>query len=437
MADTAHPLQEDTPVLPSSFRKLSPREKRRILESLLELSPQEMQASAPAEEMVDLADVMVESAVGVMPVPLGIATGIRIDGIRTNIPMAVEEPSVVAAATFAGQLISRGGGGFETAGTGQVMTAQIAIDDTGPGAVEAVQKAERDLHRELTGILQPMTARGGGYRGIEATVLPDSGLFVVYLHVDTCDAMGANLINTAAEALRSPLERITGGTVLMAILTNGAPRRRSRASFSIPVEKLARGTYDGPTMAKRIVRANEFAHTDRLRAVTHNKGIMNGITALATATGNDTRAIEAAVHAWAARDGEYRALTDYRVQDGCLEGSLELPLAMGTVGGAVGFHPVSSFALKVLFMDSSVEPSASRLQRVAAALGLAQNFAAISALVSEGIQHGHMRRHARRLAWKAGARHQEIQDLADRIWNAGKFNLEAAQTLLATLRRES
>ncbi|TVR72943.1 MAG: hydroxymethylglutaryl-CoA reductase, degradative [Spirochaetaceae bacterium] len=423
-------------LLPAAFRKLEAREKRRILETMLQLTPDEVSATNPGGEMIDLADVMVESAVGVMPIPMGIASGIKVDGVPTNIPMAVEEPSVVAAATFAGRLVTQAGGGFTTAGTGQVMTAQVAIDDVAPGALTAVRAAEKDLKEELREILGPMTRRGGGYRGMEAAEQPETGLLVVHLHVDTCDAMGANIINTAAEALRSPLERITGGTVLMAILTNAAPRRRVRASFSVPVKKLGRGPYDGPTMGRRIVRANEFALADRLRAVTHNKGIMNGITALATATGNDTRAIEAAVHAYAARDGRYRALTEYSLREDHLEGTLEIPLAMGTVGGAVGFHPVSTFALKVLFPDDGVEPSADRLARVAVALGLAQNLAALMALVGEGIQQGHMHRHARRLAWKAGARFQEIQSLADLVWKAGTFNLEAARKLLETLRED-
>jgi hydroxymethylglutaryl-CoA reductase len=434
MADTAYALTEGSVSLPPGFRKLPAREKRRVLENLLDLAPEELYASNPGDDLLDLADVMVESAAGIMPVPMGIASGILIDEITTHIPMAVEEPSVVAAATYAGQLVSRAAGGFTTTSTSQIMTAQIALEGTRPGAAEAVQSEERRLHMELRDILGPMNRRGGGYRGIETSIMPESDLLVVYLHVDTCDAMGANIINTAAEALRGPLEQITGGTVLMAILTNAAPRRRARASFSIPVNRLARKPYDGPEMARRIVRANEFANADPLRAVTHNKGVMNGITALSTATGNDTRANEAAAHAYAARNGSYQALTEYRVKDGHLLGSLELPLAMGIVGGAVGFHPVTSFALKILFLDGTVEPSASRLSRIAVALGLAQNLAALMALVSEGIQRGHMHQHARRLAWKAGARHEEIQALADQVWKEGIFNIEAARELLGTLR---
>jgi hydroxymethylglutaryl-CoA reductase len=350
--------------------------------------------------------------------------------------MAVEEPSVVAAATYAGRLVSRGGNSFHTSTTGQVMTAEIAIDQWQDGADVRIRNAERELHAELVDILGPMTRRGGGYRGLDVSINPESGLLVVYLHVDTRDAMGANIINTAAEALRNPLERLSGGTVLMAILTNAAPRRRARATFTIPMDRLTRTPYNGETMAHRIVRANEFANTDPLRAVTHNKGVMNGITSLALATGNDTRAIEAAAHAHAVRDGQYRSLTEYRIEGDTLVGTLDLPLAVGTVGGAVGFHPVTSFALKVLFLDDELEPSADRLSRVAVSLGLAQNLAALMALVSEGIQNGHMRQHARRLAWKAGARDEELTLLARRVWDKGTFNIQTAQELLHALRSE-
>lgn len=433
MADSAYTLTQEFIELPASFRKLSAREKRAVLNDLLDLEPDELHTSAPSEALTDLADVMVESAVGVMPVPLGVASGFLIDDRTVNIPMAVEEPSVIAAATYAGRLVARDGG-FSTASTGQVMTAQIAIDGAHPGAAEAIQGAERDLHAQLSDILGPMTRRGGGYRGLDVSWLVESGLLVVYLHVDTRDAMGANIINTAAEALRGPLEALSGGTVLMAILTNAAPRRRARATFRMPFAHLGRGGYDGATMAHRIVRANEFANSDPLRAVTHNKGVMNGISSLALATGNDTRAIEAAAHAWAARDGRYRAVTDYRIEDTHLVGELELPMAVGTVGGAVGFHPVTSLALKILFLDGESDPTADLLSRYAVSLGLAQNLAALMALVSEGIQRGHMRQHARRLAWKAGARDEEIAGLAERVWNNGTFNIETAGILLQQLR---
>lgn len=434
MADSAFPLHDDTPTLPNGFRKLDVRGKRTTLERLVRLSNAELHASGPSAELIDLAEVMVESAAGIMPVPLGIATGFRVDERVYHVPMATEEPSVIAAATYTGNLVAHVGGGFRTGSTGSIVTAQIAIDAVNPGALEAVQRHERDLHAALHEVLSPMSSRGGGWRGMDVRMLPESGLLVVYIHVDTCDAMGANIVNTAAETLRKPLERITGGTVLMCILSNASLKRRAWAEFEIPTGALSRDRFDGATMAQRVVRGNQFACEDPLRAVTHNKGIMNGITACALATGNDTRAIEAAAHAWAARSGSYRALTEYRVEDDALIGRLEIPLAVGTVGGAIGFHPVTTFALKVLFLQSREEPSADRLARVMVSLGLAQNLAAVLALTGEGIQHGHMRRHARRLAWKAGARGTEIQRIAERVWQGGVFNTEAAARLLETLR---
>lgn len=437
MADTAYSLPEESPALPQNFRKLPVRKKREVLQELLDLDRDEITSSGPNEDLLDLADVMVESAVGVMPVPLGIASGIKVDGRIVNVPMAVEEPSVLAAATYSGRMISTIGTGFHTTSTGQVMTSQIAIDGATPGAVKRIIAHEQELHADLREILGPMTARGGGYRGIEVKCLENSGLLVVYLHVDTRDAMGANIINTAAEALRPRLEQLSGGTVLMAILTNAAPRRRASAQFRVPVDRLTRGDYHGMDYAKRIVRANEFANDDPLRAVTHNKGIMNGVTSLALATGNDTRAIEASAHAYAGRSGQYRALTEYQIQDGELQGYLELPMAIGTVGGAIGFHPVTTFALKVLFMDHDLEPSADTLARIAVSLGLAQNMAALMALVTEGIQAGHMRRHSRRLAWKAGARDETIGKLAEQLWQNGHFNVETARNLLRELRSQT
>lgn len=439
MADTAWEVnsegESEKRELPRNFRKMDGRAKRAALADILDLSPQELHTTNPGHDMVDLAEVMVESAVGVMPVPMGIATGFLIDDEIVHIPMAVEEPSVIAAATFAGSLIARNGG-FTTVSTGQVMTAQIIVDKVGPDVLPKVEAAERQLHAELTDILGPMTRRGGGYRGIDVSWLEEAQLLIVYLHVDTRDAMGANIINTAAEALRQPLEAITGGSVLMAILTNAAHRRRVQAHISLPVSRLARGDRSGEEMGHRLVRANDLARANVHRAVTHNKGIMNGISALALATGNDTRAVEAAAHAWAARDGIYRGLTTYEVVDDQLHASLEVPLALGTTGGAVGFHPATRFALALLFMNSPDGPSAERLSRVAVALGLAQNMAALLALVGEGIQRGHMRQHARRLAWSAGARKEEIPALAERLWENGTFNRSVAEQILRELRSQ-
>ena len=265
--------------------------------------------------------------------------------------------------------------------------------------------------------------------------LPQTGLVRVDLRIDVRDAMGANILNTAAEHARPLLEQASGGRALMCILGNAAEERRAGARFALPLEALppqARpggGVFSRRELARRIAAAGELAREDPQRAVTHNKGIMNGITSLALATMNDARAVEAAAHAWAARDGRYRSLSAYRFDGERLEGELELPLPFAAVGGAVGFHPASRLALKVLG-----RPDARRLARIAAAVGLAQNFAALLALVGGGIQRGHMRYHAVRLAYQAGARGPEIRRLAERLAERGVYSRSDAARELQRLR---
>jgi hydroxymethylglutaryl-CoA reductase len=255
----------------------------------------------------------------------------------------------------------------------------------------------------------------------------------VQFSVDVQDAMGANILNTAAESLKPKLESISGGKALMAILSNAAAERRAGARFSLPLKKLSplgRAGFSAPEIGRRIVLACTVAGEDESRAVTHNKGIMNGITSLALATGNDARAIEAAAHAWAGRTGRYRPLSRFSVSEGALTGELELPLAFASVGGAVGFHPATRLCLKLLGT-----PDGRSLARLAAAVGLVQNFAALLALVTEGIQKGHMKLHATRLAYLAGARGREIRGVAERLSREGVFRLVDAERILKTLRK--
>jgi hydroxymethylglutaryl-CoA reductase len=247
----------------------------------------------------------------------------------------------------------------------------------------------------------------------------------IEVDVDVRNAMGANLLNTLAERVKNEAARLADARGLMAVLTNAARSRRARASFAVPAAKLARADYSGQEAARRIVAATEAANAECGRAVTHNKGVMNGISSLALATANDTRAIEAAAHAWAARDGVYRSLTSYTLDGDYLRGYIELPLAFATVGGAVSFHPYAQRSLALLG-----HPDAPTLSRIAAALGLAQNFAAVYALVSEGIQHGHMRLHATRVAYKAGARGDRVREVADAIWEQGDISEDAARRAL-------
>jgi hydroxymethylglutaryl-CoA reductase len=397
------------------------------------MPPAEWEALDPGPSLRELADVMVESAVGAVAVPLGIAHGFLVDGVETDIPMAVEEPSVIAAARHAARLVRRGGG-FTTWSTPPLMNAQVFLEEVGDEGLERLRSGEPRIRAELGRLLASLERRGGGYRGMDVSRLPGVPAVKVELSIDVRDAMGANRLNGAAEALRPLLEELGGGRTLMAILGNEARERRAGARFSLPVEALGAGLPAGMTAeeaARRIAAASAVAQEDRGRAVTHNKGIMNGIASLALATMNDTRAIEAAAHAWAARDGRCRGLSTFVVRDGALQGEIELPLPFATVGGAIDIHPAAQAALRILG-----RPDAARLARVAAALGLAQNFAALLALVTHGIQRGHMRYHAARLAWQAGARGGEARRLADTMSADGRLDLDAAREALRRLREE-
>jgi hydroxymethylglutaryl-CoA reductase len=380
--------------------------------------------------MLDLADVMVESAVGVMPVPLGVATGVLIDGRTVDVPLAVEEPSVVAALSYAGRLL-RAGGGIHTWASDPVMTAQVFVSQAGRRGIEVLESRRDEIASVVDSRLGSLVARGGGFRDLDILALPRTGLLRLHLHVDVRDAMGANVLNTATEALRSHLEEWTGGRVLMCILSNSARRRSAGAEFAVPLTSLRAEGLGRRELAERIVLASDLAQEDADRAVTHNKGIMNGISSLALATGNDTRAVEAAAHAWAARDGLYRGLSQYRLEGEELSGRLEMPLPVATVGGAVSVHPAARLALAVLG-----HPNATELSRIAVAVGLVQNFAALRALVSEGIQKGHMHHHAARLAFQVGARGAEIQRVVEGLTAAGTYSLDAAGLLLSRERQE-
>ncbi len=423
------PPHSGSPELPRDFRKRPIEERRRLLQEAVSAQPAAAANSDP--ESLAWADAMVESAVGFLPVPLGIATGFLIDGARFDIPMAVEEPSVIAAATYAGSLVAKYGG-FHTWATDPIMVSQIFLEGVSPQREAEISAARDEIAREIEPMLASMATRGGGFRDVAVERLNELDMVRVDLLIDVRDAMGANLINSAAEQLRALLEKMSGGTALMCILTNEARHRRAGARFELPVSRLKRGAWDGREAARRLVLGSEIARVDPSRAVTHNKGVMNGISALALATGNDTRGIEAAVHRWAARDGHYRGITSYRLEGEVVIGEVELPLPFATTGGAVGFHPSSRTSLSLLG-----NPDAKTLSRIAAALGLAQNFAAVHALVTEGIQKGHMKMHAARVALLAGARNEEVRGLAERLAAEGSYSLQRAQQLLRELRSEA
>jgi hydroxymethylglutaryl-CoA reductase len=433
--------EKNVRALPKGFRKLGQQERIEAARELYGGAEDEWMCTAGSPIQLDLAEVMTESSIGVLSLPLGIAQGFLIDGKIVDIPLATEEPSVIAACAFGAKII-RQGGGFTTWADEPVMTAQVFLEECDPESLKVVLDAEEKLKEHIAPCLERMTKRGGGYRGLDADFDKETTILKVEIHIDVRDAMGANLLNTIAETVKKPLEKLIGGKTLMGILTNEASRRMAGARFSLPIHLLP-GSMEKTELARRICKAAEIACVDPSRGVTHNKGIMNGVTALALATGNDTRGLEAAVHTYACSEGyrgghggnsadrRYRALSRFTIQGENLIGEITMPLPFAAVGGAVGFHPTSRLALKILR-----NPDARRLSGIAAAVGLAQNFAALRALVSEGIQRGHMRLHASRLAFRSGARGKELSDLSEAIWKEGRYNLETAQKLLEKMREE-
>jgi degradative hydroxymethylglutaryl-CoA reductase len=383
---------------------------------------------------VHRANHMIENVVGTLELPLAIATNFRINGRDFLVPMAVEEASVVAAASNAAKMI-RAGGGFVAHSDPPWMIAQVQLLAE-PGAIPGEEAISRILsaHDELLALADGahprLVERGGGARQIEARqVAPD--MVVVHVLVDCKDAMGANLLNTVAETVAPRLEDLTGYTVGLRILSNLADRRCAHVEARIPPEVLAARGFSGPEVVDRIVSASRFAEVDPYRATTHNKGIMNGVDAVVLATGNDWRAMEASAHAYAARDGRYRPLAVWRKDDtGWLVGQMSLPAAVGVVGGATRVHPVCRLAIEILGTATGAE-----LGQVMAAAGLASNLAALRALATEGIQRGHMSLHARSVALGAGAQGHEIDRLARRLIEDGEIKVERAAILLEELRK--
>ncbi|MGQ9625650.1 MAG: hydroxymethylglutaryl-CoA reductase, degradative [Anaerolineae bacterium] len=383
---------------------------------------------SPAE-----ADQMIENVVGVYGLPLGIAVNFLINGRDYLIPMAVEEPSVVAGASYAARLV-REGGGFLASSTEPQMIAQIQVLGLAdPWGARFDLLAAKDRLLALADETDPViVGLGGGARDLEAHVFLDSPIgpmLLVHLIYDCRDAMGANVLNTAAEALAPHIEEITGGYVRLRIISNLADRRLARAKAVVPVEALKFGDFSGEEVARGIVEAWALAALDPYRAATHNKGIMNGIDAVVIATGNDWRAVEAGAHAYAARTGRYTSLSTWGLDEkGNLVGTLELPLALGIVGGATRVHPAAKVALKILGVKSACE-----LAEVIAAVGLGQNLAALRALATEGIQRGHMRLHARQVAIAAGAKGEMVQKVAERMAAEGVIRSDRAEEILREL----
>lgn len=379
------------------------------------------------------ADNMIENAIGVYALPLGIATNFLVNNEDYLVPMVIEEPSVVAAVSNAAKMF-RAGGGFTTSSDPPIMIGQIQVMDlpdlyTAAGAINANRKM---LMAEADKVGGSIVKRGGGARDIQVRPFmetPIGPMLVVHLLYDCRDAMGANAINTAVEHLAPHIEAITGGRVNLRILSNLTDQRKARAEGVIPAAELETDTLKGADVARAIVEAGVFAQVDPYRATTHNKGVMNGIDAVIIATGNDWRAIEAGAHAYASRSGTYTSLTKWwQGENGDLHGSIELPLAVGIVGGATRVHPTAPIALKILNIES-----ANQLAEVIACVGLAQNLAAIRALATEGIQRGHMSLHARQIAIAAGASADLVPRIVQKMIEEDNIRLERAKALVVEL----
>ena len=423
----------DLPPLAGLYR-LSQTERQQDLAAYVGLTEAEV-AVLEAGLSPDQAEVMIENVVGRYALPFGLANNFLINQREVMVPMVIEEPSVVAGASYAAKL-ARAGGGFQTSSTNPVMIGQIQVLDLPDleAAAAKIMAAEADLLHKADH--DPIIRKySWGAKGIECRPLRDTPagpMLIVHLFYDTRDAMGANTVNTAAETIAPMIEQITGGRVNLRILSNLADRRTARAECNIPVEVLTRGEFSGREVAKSIFEAWAFAAADPYRAATHNKGIMNGIDAVVVATGNDWRAVEAGAHAYAVRNGRYASLSDWSLVTASgkdepiyLKGVLEIPLAVGTVGGATKAHPIARVAMKILG-----NPDARTLAEIMVAVGLAQNFAAIRALATEGIQRGHMRLHARQVALAAGAQGTQVQKIADQLVAEGLIREDRARELL-------
>jgi len=421
--------------MPSSrlpeFYKLPPAERVARVQEFAGLSDDEA-ATLPRGDALTLAqaDKMIENVVGVYGLPLGIATNFLINGQDYLVPMVIEEPSVVAAASHAARLL-REGGGITAIATEPLMIGQVQLLGIADphGAAVALLAAKAEV-LALANQQDPLLVRvGGGAKDVEVRVLehtPAGPMVIVHLIVDVRDAMGANAVNTMAEAVAPRLAEIAGGEFRLRIISNLADKRLVRARGVVPREALATETLAGEQVVQGIVEAAAFAAADPYRAATHNKGIMNGVDAVVVATGNDWRAIEAGAHAYAARSGRYTSLSTWeRDAAGDLVGTLELPLAVGIVGGATKVHPTARVALKVLGVKTARE-----LAEVMAAVGLAQNLGALRALATEGIQRGHMALHARQMAIAAGATGELVDVVAARLVREKRIRLDRAGEVL-------
>jgi hydroxymethylglutaryl-CoA reductase len=383
------------------------------------------------------ADGMIENVIGRYALPLGVALNFQVDGVDYLVPMVIEEPSVVAAASNAAKMV-RAGGGFRAEVSRSVMIGQVQLCDVPDPdrAARALIAAKGEVLARACAVVPGLVARGGGPVDLEARVLsrpgsPDGGMVVAHLLIDCCDAMGANIVNSVTEAVADFLAQVAGGRVGLRILSNLSVHRMVTVRAEVPRSALADDDLGGAAAADAVAAASRFAELDPYRAATHNKGIMNGVDAVLLATGNDWRGAEAGAHAYAAQSGTYRPLATWRRSHAGLIGELTLPLAVGTVGGALHLHAGARLALALLAASSAGE-----LAKVAAAAGLASNLAALRALVGNGIQRGHMALHARLVARAAGATGDLVERVASEIAALGDVKPERAREILGRLRVE-
>ena len=414
----------------AGFYRLSPEERLRLVREFAGLSDEEVEILRSTGALkLEQANRMIENVVGTLELPLGIAVNFLINGKDYLVPMAIEEPSVIAAASNAARM-ARERGGFTASSDEPLMIGQVQLTDVGDllKAKEAILSNQEGILRVANEQDPTLVRLGGGAKGLEVRMLDteEGEMLVVHLLVDVRDAMGANAVNAMCEAVAPLLEELTGGKAYLRIISNLATCRLARAEAVFAKEVLG-----GEKVVDGIVKAYALAAADPYRCATHNKGIMNGIIAVALATGNDTRALEAGAHAYAAMGGGYRPLTAWRRTDeGDLWGMIELPLAVGIVGGATASNPVAKVCLKILGVRSARE-----LAEVMASVGLAQNLAALRALVAEGIRRGHMKLHARNLAIMAGATGELIDRVAERMVVEGRISFDRAREVLGEFLR--
>ena len=421
----------------TGFSKKTPAERLEFLKEKELIDYEHWQQLAEQQTLsLETADQMSENVLGTLALPYSIAPDFLVDDKLYQVPFVTEEPSVVAAASFAAKIIKRSGG-FTTTVHNRQMIGQIALYDVPDvsSALHQIQEKKANLLELANQAYPSIVKRGGGACDLRTELLKgETDFLVVYLLVDTQEAMGANILNTMLEALKEQLELLTGGESLMAILSNYATEALVTASCEIDFRLLSRDKTEAEKIARKMVLASQFAKADPYRASTHNKGIFNGIDAVVLASGNDWRAIEAGAHAYAARSGSYQGLTSWTANwtNRKLQGQLTLPMPIATKGGSIGLNPTVAASFDLLN-----QPTAKELASLIVSVGLAQNFAALKALVSTGIQAGHMKLQAKSLALLAGAQEQEVPLLVNRLTAEKSFNLSLAQEILKDLRKKN